>query len=186
MHLLIEKAFFGGDQRAVAVDVDRAAFQNEFFYADHRAEHRHFQNSRCFFRDSGVFSPIAVFCPGIEFETDDRHLPRLSVVFHENRTGIARPSAIGGKFEELHARRIHTHAFEHATRARFMLFRIHQDANCFAFGEMADNFTVDPVNRLDFTGPVGGIVRPADPGGLVRFPFGGHVESAGRGSFCCD
>src|SRR5713226_1070259 len=47
---------------------------------------------------------------------------------------------------------------------------------------MADNFSEGPRNGRKFSRPIGYFVRPAEPGGFVRFPFGGHAkaESAGR------
>src|SRR5271165_2598737 len=40
---------------------------------------------------------------------------------------------------------------------------------------MANDWGVDPWNRLELTRPVCTIMRPRDPGGLVGFPFLGHA-----------
>ena len=51
----------------------------------------------------------------------------------------------------------------------------HEDVDGFDLGEVADDFGVDPGDGLKFSGPVFGVVGPADPGGGVRSPLGGHA-----------
>ena len=41
--------------------------------------------------------------------------------------------------------------------------------------EMADDLGVDPGNGRELARPVVAVVRPGDPGRLVRLPFGGHA-----------
>ena len=48
--------------------------------------------------------------------------------------------------------------------------------------EQADDFRIEPGDGLEFAGPVFGIVRPGEPCGLVRLPFGGHAVAEGAGS----
>ena len=45
---------------------------------------------------------------------------------------------------------------------------------------MANNFDVDPRNRRKFPRPILPIVWPSNPGGVMRFPFGGETAAAGR------
>jgi hypothetical protein len=52
-----------------------------------------------------------------------------------------------------------------------------EQADDFAGGNLSHHFAVDPRMAVEFARPVGGVVRPAEPGGLVRFPFGGHREA---------
>src|SRR5216684_3542354 len=48
---------------------------------------------------------------------------------------------------------------------------------------MADNFSEGPRNGRKFSRPIGYFVRPAEPGGFVRFPFGGHAKADSVGRF---
>src|SRR5229473_1335949 len=48
---------------------------------------------------------------------------------------------------------------------------------------MADNFSEGPRNGRKFSRPIGYFVRPAEPGGFVRFPFGGHAKAESVGPF---
>ncbi len=48
--------------------------------------------------------------------------------------------------------------------------------------EMADDLRIDPRNRLELARPVGAIVRPRDPRGLVRLPLGRHAIAERGGS----
>ena len=47
----------------------------------------------------------------------------------------------------------------------------------FAGGDLAHDLAVDPADGVELVGPVGGIVRPAQPGGLVRLPLRRHGEA---------
>ncbi len=48
---------------------------------------------------------------------------------------------------------------------------------CSTAAELAHDLAVDPWNGREAAGPIVAIVRPGDPGGLVRLPFGGHAEA---------
>ena len=61
-----------------------------------------------------------------------------------------------------------------------------EEIHAFDAREMADDFRVGPGNGGKFAGPVGEFVRPAEPGGVVGFPFGGHPEAVIEWSLCCD
>src|ERR1700676_2088675 len=50
--------------------------------------------------------------------------------------------------------------------------------------EVADDFGEGPGNGREFAGPVGEFVGPAEPGGGVGFPFGGHAAAQRRGARC--
>ena len=59
---------------------------------------------------------------------------------------------------------------------------LHQDAHALDAREMAHDVGIDPGNRREFAGPVGALVRPGEPGGFVRLPFGGHAVALSAGS----
>src|SRR6476661_9509731 len=44
---------------------------------------------------------------------------------------------------------------------------------------MPNNFRECPWDRREFPGPIGKLVRPAEPGGFVTLPFGGHSKAKG-------
>src|SRR6202158_118314 len=48
---------------------------------------------------------------------------------------------------------------------------------------MPHDFRKRPRDGREFSGPVGQLVRPAEPGGFVAFPFGGHAETESVGRF---
>jgi hypothetical protein len=43
--------------------------------------------------------------------------------------------------------------------------------------QMTDDLRERPGDDLKFPGPIRDFVRPAQPSGFVRFPFGGHAEA---------
>ena len=49
--------------------------------------------------------------------------------------------------------------------------------------QVADDFGIDPGDRLELSRPVAAIMRPGEPGGGVRFPFGGHAIADSVGWF---
>src|SRR5262249_20746140 len=52
----------------------------------------------------------------------------------------------------------------------------HQDPHPLHAAQLPHDLRVHPRNRRETPRPVLAIVRPRDPCGLVRFPFGGHAE----------
>ena len=54
---------------------------------------------------------------------------------------------------------------------------VDQDADDLAGRNLAHDFAIDPADGVELVGPVGGMVRPAEPSGFVRFPFGGYGEA---------
>src|ERR1700682_2220828 len=52
---------------------------------------------------------------------------------------------------------------------------IDQDVNVFHCGKVPDDLAIEPGDGLELHRPVLGVVRPGDPGGSVRSPFGWHA-----------
>src|SRR5207245_10148115 len=52
-----------------------------------------------------------------------------------------------------------------------------EEKNALDARQVANDFPEGPRNNRKFPGPVGYLVRPAEPGGFVRLPFGGHSEA---------
>src|SRR5262249_43903218 len=56
---------------------------------------------------------------------------------------------------------------------------LYEEVDALDLGQMADDFREGPRDRRKLAGPVGEFMRPGEPGGFVRFPFGGHAEAEG-------
>src|SRR5206468_436801 len=118
--------------------------------------------------------PVAVLGPGVEAEAGDRE---LGVLTHEDRPEVARPAAIGGEAKEFDTLQVHAALAQHFARLRFVRRRLDEDPDRLARRELPDNLTVDPRDRAELAGPVTRVVRPADPGGRVWLPLGGHANA---------
>src|SRR5262249_38598698 len=103
-------------------------------------------------------------------------------IAHAQRAIIARPDTIGADAITLDARKIDAALAQTLQRFLFGNRRVHKNANPLRLGEVKNDVGVHPDDRLELAGPVVALVRPGDPGGVVRFPFGGHVETASGGS----
>ena len=97
--VLVQQALFGGDQRAFAVDVDRAAFQHEAFGAVTVAVFD--------FEDLAGHLVVAVprpvqaaveAAPGVEGPVHAAHF--TAGVGDEGRAGIAHPGVVGADFHQ--------------------------------------------------------------------------------------
>jgi len=51
-----------------------------------------------------------------------------------------------------------------------------QNADSFPLMQVPHNLHVHPGNWHEFPGPIGSVVGPGNPGGVVRFPFRRHPE----------
>ena len=126
-------------------------------------------------RNLAVLAPVRILRPAREPEADDSHLGARQITLDEYRPEVARPAAIRGKAEELHAPGIHPVAQEGAPGPFLMRFRIHQNAHDFAGCNLPHDFTVHPGDRCKLARPVGEVVRPSEPRGFMRFPLGGQA-----------
>ncbi len=72
-------------------------------------------------------------------------------------------------------------ADQHLASLRLGRFIVDQDVHLLDAREVANDLRVDPRNGLELARPVGAVVRPRDPGGLVRLPLGRHaIAERGR------
>src|SRR6185295_17574156 len=101
--------------------------------------------------------------PRVESKLRDRH---FVASFYKHRPEVTSPSSIGRKSKELDSREIDPRARQHSAGARFVLFRIDDYADEFSGRELAYDFAVDPRNHRELAGPIGSVVRPADPRSL--------------------
>src|SRR5207302_11043632 len=117
-----------------------------------------------------------VLCPGVEAEMDNRGFALL-IVLHKDRAGVTCPSTVGSDAVEIDLLQIHAYVCKYAARFSLRCRGVDQDEDAFPRSERAHNLTVDPVNRREFSRPVGGVVRPSEPSGLVFLPLRGMAVS---------
>jgi hypothetical protein len=103
LHLGIEIALLGGEQRAAAVHVDAAAFEHE------RASLR-IARRTAFpeplgrgLRHAAVLAPVGILGPGVEVEMHDGGFEPAADAPHEDRAAVASPAAVGRVHDELDA-----------------------------------------------------------------------------------
>ena len=141
---LAEQAFFGGEDGARAVDVDRSAFEDDAVSSESGRISRRMRGpfSRVlgarvgFWRfrhqaaDFLVVPPVGIFCPGVEAKLEgERSRALLGLSGSETRThmvllatrqedaaGVAQPDAVGGPAMEADVGRKGIGSFEHSAR----------------------------------------------------------------------
>jgi len=181
----MEQAFLRGEQSAAAVDVNAAAFENEAATGDFSGEEREAKGASGMAGDLRVATPIGVFGPGIEAESDDGERSVCArgarIAPDEDGAGIAGPAAVGREREKPDATGRDSDGSEGAAGGGAVAGRLNDDVQQFAGRKFAADFRVDPGDDGDFAGPVRGVVRPAEPRGGVRFPLGGHAHGGTSG-----
>src|SRR5256885_14499959 len=100
-----------------------------------------------------------------------------ALVTNTDGTGVAHPSAIGWYAEEIHGAEICAGLLQDGSHARFAFAVLHEEINALDSRQMTDNFREGPRNGRELIGPVRQFMRPAEPGGFVAFPFGGHAKA---------
>ena len=168
----VQQTLLGREHHAGAVHVDRAAFENHRRGKPRDAER---------FGHLPAHDPIEIVrrvfpAPGVVLEVEGkawlRALPR-----HENRAVVARPRIVGREAVERDAlgRR---NGCELAAHVALMLGIEHVDVHRLARGERAHELDHRRLDLLVHTRPAVAIVRPRQPGRLVRRPFGRHPVAA--------
>jgi len=118
---------------------------------------------------------VFILRPAVETPLDGRDF--AEGIADEQRAEIARPDAVGRLPVERDRGKIGTAHGENAAGGFLDIGVIHKDADPLNVRQFADDFAEHPRNRLEAAGPVFGIVRPGDPCGGMRLPFGGHAEA---------
>ena len=118
--------------------------------------------------------------PSLEPRGDRR--PRLSGHKPKQYTNVHPESRVQTRFVGQRWKRIFSLralALVQILRARFFGRRIIDDQfDPLVPRQMANDFGVHPWNGLELARPVVAVVRPSQPGGVVRLPFGGHAVTA--------
>ncbi len=188
-----EEAFFGGEDAAVAVDVDGAAFEDEALeFADVifavGGEAGEFE----IFGDGGgegvVEGVVVVFGPGVEFEIDQGsfgfRVSSFEFSLEEDGAGVAGPDAVGGLGVEGDVGEVGVVAFKNfgdIFRKAVAFGRLHKDVHAFGLREEADDLRVDPGDGFELVGPILVVVGPGDPCRFMLGPFRGHGVAEGGG-----
>src|SRR5690348_15215529 len=73
-------------------------------------------------------------------------------------------------------------AIEDTASLFFGVSILDQDFDTLVPREIADDFGIDPRDRIEFARPVGAVVGPSQPGGSVGLPLGGHAIAERGGS----
>ena len=180
LDLRIEQAFFRGQERSVSVEVDAPALEHHVSGAASGWKHPQLE-SRC--HPGGnpiVLLPVGILGPRVEAKPRNRDFRARLGTSYENRAEVAGPPAVRREPEELDLRGGYADVREQPSRLALVHRRVDQDADDLAWDERAHDFAVHPRDRAKLAGPIAGVVRPADPRGVVRLPFGGHTEAEGR------
>ena len=129
----------------------------------------------CFGDDGGVFLVIRILGPAIKKEIVVGDF--AGFIPDADRTGVAHPAAIGGHAEKLQGIEICSRVFQDGSDAGLGRTIFDKEIDALDLGQVPDNFGESPRNDRKFPGPIGYLMRPAEPGGFVRFPLGGHVKA---------
>src|SRR6266566_10007652 len=132
LHVRIEETLFGREQRTAAVDVDAAPFQDDL-----RVDQRELETLRRKHGDLVVLLPVLVLGPGVEMEAGDGEIP--SRASHEDRAVVARPAAIRGEAQKIHALEIDADLLENPARLSLVARGVDENPDDFAPRERADD-----------------------------------------------
>ena len=183
-----EQTLFGGEERALSVDVDRAAFEDDTVFFMERADLASVGDVRHKAADFFVVTPVGIFCPGIEAELCGEQAGVVPLAFAgegaratraENASGVAQPDAVGRPAME-------ADIFQRCvtfikTLADFSFRRdiANDQLDALVSRQIANDLRIDPRDRLKFPRPIAVVVGPCKPGRGVRLPFGGHAVVEG-------
>src|SRR5579864_3724206 len=127
-----------------------------------------------------VMLPVGILGPGIEAPVGKRN---ALLIPDKDWAGVACPDSVGRPDVKLYTLGIDMTALQDFARCLFLARRGDDQVYIFRATEMPDDIGKDPGNGVEFSRPVRAIVRPRQPCGLMRLPFGRHAiaKRAGRG-----
>ncbi len=174
-----QQPFFGRHQEAAAVDLDTAALEHDSFSVVRapRFQTRPADDAGDRPADVRVLFPVRVLSPAAEPPVDERQCPVGAE--HAGGRAVAQPRAIERDEMEPHPIAPHVVRRKNLLRALAYDLRVAEDFDGLDAGQSPRDFSVDPRNRFELARPVGLEVRPRNPRGAMRFPFGRHPP-AGR------
>jgi len=188
LNFRVQITFLRGQQRPAPVNFDAAAFQDKILSVALRVEQALLQQPRGGFGNFGVAPPVLVFRPRIEVKMNDGGFPVRCSVFasgpggwlparrdvrcsvfprYENRPRVPRPPTIRRMYDELQVLQICVSALKIAARQLCLAVAANQDSHDLALGNLPHHLAIHPADGVNLMRPVGFVVRPAQPGGLV-------------------
>src|SRR6185503_855874 len=170
----VQEALLRRQQRALAVDLDRAALEHD---ARLRVP-RHAERLGHLSPDLAVEVERRVLAaPGVVVEIDGE--PRLlrRPARHEDRAVIAGPSIV--RREPVQAQALGSDGLgEQLADMALVIGAEHVDINGLALGERSDELDHRGLDAFEHARPAIAIVRPREPRRFVRCPFGGLAVAA--------
>ncbi len=126
------------------------------------------------FRKLVIMLPVGILGPRVEAPVGKSN---SLLVPDEDWAGVARPDTIGGLEVKLHALGFDVAPLQDLARCLLLARGCHDQVYVFMAGNVADDIGKDPWDGVKFSRPVRAVVRPRQPCGLMRLPFGGHTVS---------
>src|SRR6185437_13419685 len=164
-----EQTFFCGQHQALAVHVNAATFEHNVVRLaiahDSGSELLQLELIRDERGQLAVMIAVWILGPGIEAPIGGGDGILLCVATDKYRTGVARPSAIGGPHVKLYALEISAAAGKNIAGFLFRGGIADDDVHVFHPCEMTDDFGVDPRDGFELARPVSTVLRPGEPCG---------------------
>ena len=174
--LVRQEAFLGREQRALAVDVDRPALENDAPPRDRDGSREGASRFRDGRGDPRIAAMVGVLGPPVE--APDRGRDGAVRPVDEDRAGVAHPAPVGRDAVELDPIEVDLEALENSAGTFFGRRVADQDRGGLAAREGSDDLAEAPGDGGEATRPVGSMMGPGDPGRAVRLPLGGHDAGA--------
>nr|GEW27273.1 hypothetical protein [Tanacetum cinerariifolium] len=170
----IEQTLFCGDERALAVYVDRAAFEHEVIgdVAWAAFDFQHFAGDLFIQVPRGV-QPAVEAAPGIEAPIDAPYF--TVVVDDEGRPGVTHPGVVIADLDDADIRYVQSRT------GVVVLGSGYADSDRLEAGDGLGQSDVVVLHRLAAQAPVVRALWPDHPDLRLRRPFGWHVETIGAG-----
>ncbi len=168
----IEQALFGGDQRALAIHVDRAAFEHKALGDVTRAalDFQHFAAQLRIEIPRRIQAAIEA-APCVEFPVHAAHF--ATVVDDERRPAVAHPGVVAAHFHNTDVRHVQ------ARPGVVVLRSGHGHRDRLKAGDGLGDGNVGSLGGLATQAPVVRALGPDHPDLGLRCPFGRHVETIG-------
>ncbi len=171
----VQQALLGRQQRAFAVDLDRAALEHDarLGVARHAERFGHLPADLPIEIERRVLAAPGVV---VEVDREPRCIERRSR--DEDRAVIARPGVVGREAVEPQALG-RNGSREQLADVPLVIGAEHVDVHGLALGERPDERDHGGLDAREDAGPAIAVVRPRQPGRFVRRPFGGLAVAQG-------
>ena len=169
-----QQALFRRQHQAGPVHVDAAAFEDHPPAAVRGANPADLARLGDERGGAVVERPVRVLGPGVKAPVEGDFFAGGGL--DEDRAGVAQPAPVGGERVEPDVREVGPHVAEDPPGGGPLGGIGDEQVDDFVPGQGADDLAVHPRDRGEPARPVGPLVRPRQPGAVVRLPLGGHAE----------